>query len=81
MNSTHPFFSKGVDKMRVYKIQKMGRSYYIALPKALITDEMLENGVIVYVRRSDEKSIVMEVMEAGAIRKFIEDNTQSGENA
>lgn len=66
---------------RIYKIQKIGRSYYLALPKMLVTDNMLNNGVLIIVRHFNATTIIMEVVEAGAIREYIKNHTQSREDA
>jgi len=63
---------------RIYKIQRQGGSYYLALPPFLVTEEMLEHGVTIDVLKYDQKTIFMTVSVAN--RKHNKDNQNNREN-
>ena len=65
---------------RVYRIQKIGRSYYIALPKVLVRKKMLEQGVIIEVYHVSDDSIILELRVANAVKEYNKNNKESGEN-
>lgn len=50
--------------MRIYKIQQQGGAYYIALPKPLISESMLQNGVYVEVLHYDKNVLTIRVTAA-----------------
>jgi antitoxin component of MazEF toxin-antitoxin module len=46
------------------KVLKMGDSYYMALPKMLVTKKMIEDGVIVEVLEAKPGQITLRISEA-----------------
>lgn len=65
---------------RVYKIQKIGRAYYLCIPKVLVRDKMLEQGVNIEVHHVSDDNIILELKTAGVIKEYIKDNQESGKN-
>lgn len=47
--------------MKIRKIVKAGRSYYISIPKDFITDEMMTNGVTIEIIYYDKQSITLKL--------------------
>jgi len=48
--------------MRYQKIVRVGNSYLIAIPKHLVTEEMLRKGVVLDVLHYDKKSITIKLV-------------------
>ena len=67
-------------ELRIYKLQKIGRSYYLAIPKVLVRDKMLESGVTVEVCHVNDESIILELRVANASKEHNENNKKSGKN-
>ena len=65
---------------RIYKIRPVGDSYYVAIPKAIIREDMLESGVYIDVLSVSADEIVLKLRAAHAAEKYVEDNQESGEN-
>lgn len=49
------------ERGRIYRIQKQGGAYYICLPKPLISEDMLQNGVTIKILEYHENYIKIEI--------------------
>jgi len=71
--------------MRVYKIQRMGRSKYVCVPPSICSDAWLEKGVKWVILEYDGKVATVKLIpgdqDEGEYRKHGEDNIQGGENS
>jgi len=49
---------------RTYKVQKIGRAYYVAIPKSIIRKQMILNGVNIEVLEVEDNSITLKLRAA-----------------
>ena len=65
--------------MRTYQIQKIGGSYYLALPPSIVSKVMLKLGVNIEVMHYDGYTLVL-LIKVSPSGKHTENNKKSGEN-
>lgn len=66
---------------RTFKIQTIGGSYYIAIPKFLVTPQMLSKRISMEVLEYSDTHLTIKMVVVGDHRKHDKDSEASGKHA